>query len=210
MSTFLLVDQDIKFNTKLNGTYLPFGKKGGCMAREEVWGRGGNTRWLSMLDSKVDGLRNVNGPAAISMGSITVDRQSTVIFGESNWKSYELRFGLQIMEGANAQIQLRRSDDGKQCYMVDFLFGWQALGVSRINHRPGGKGLQKLSVVNLEMSRLAEFKVEIAVRELSITTYVDGKLINQVTDDAFDAGPMAFCAWEAKARFDQPEYRVLG
>ena len=180
------------------------------MGREEVWGREGNSRWLSMLDSKYDGIRQVQGPAVISMGSITVDGQSTVVFGESTWKSYELKFGLQFLEGANAQIQLRRSADGKQFYMVDFLFGWQALGVSRINHRAGGKGLQKLSVVNFEMSKLTEYKVEIAVRELSITTYVDGKLVNQVTDETLDAGPMAFCAWEAKARFNQPEFRVLG
>jgi hypothetical protein len=180
------------------------------MAREEVWGRDGNTRWLSMLDSKYDGLRKVQGPAEVAMGSITVDRQSTVVFGESNWKSYELKFGLQFLAGANAQIQLRRSEDGKQFYMVDFLFGWQALGVSRVDHRPGGKGLQKLSVVNLEMSKLKEYAVEIAMRELSITTYVDGKLINQVTDETFEAGPIAFGAWEAKARFIQPEFRVLG
>ena len=179
------------------------------MAREEVWGREGNTRWLSMLDSKHDGLRKVQG-AAVGMGTITVDRQSSVVFGESTWKSYELKFGLQFLEGANAQVHLRRSEDGKQFYMVDFLFGWQALGVSRVDNRPGGKGLQKLSVVNLEMSKLSEYKVEIAARELSITTYVDGKLINQVTDETFEAGPMGFFAWEAKARFNQPEFRVLG
>jgi hypothetical protein len=179
------------------------------MAREEVWGRDGNTRWLSLLDSKYDGLRKVQG-SPIGMGAITVDRDSSVVFGESAWKSYELRFGLQILEGANAQIRLRQSDDGKQFYLVDFLFGWQALGVSRINNRPGGKGLQKLSVVNLEMARQTEYKVEIAVRDLSITTYVDGKLINQVTDEDYASGPIALCAWEAKARFSQPEFRVLG
>lgn len=180
------------------------------MAREEVWGRDGNTRWLSMLDPKYDGLRKMQGKAAADLGSLTVDRSSTVLFGENGWRSYELKFGLQILEGANAQIQLRRSEDGKQFYLVDFLFGWQALGVARVNQRPGGKGLQKLSVVNLEMSRLAEYRVEIAVRELSITTYVDGRLVNQVTDETYDAGPMAFAAWEAKARFSQPEFRVLG
>jgi hypothetical protein len=180
------------------------------MAREEVWGREGNTRWLPMLDSRYDGLRKVQGPASIAAGAITVDRASSVVFGAPDWGSYELRFGLQVLEGANAQIRLRQSDDGKQFYMVDFLFGWQALGVSRIDHRPGGKGLQKLSVVNLEMARMVEYKVEIAVRELSITTYVDGKPVNQVTDEHYAAGPMAFCAWEAKARFIQPEFRVLG
>jgi hypothetical protein len=179
------------------------------MAREEVWGRDGNTRWLSLLDPKFENLRAAQGPAEIGMGSVVVDRRSSLVFGEAGWKSYELKFGLQFLEGANAQIQLRRSADGKQYYMVDFLFGWQALGVSRVDHRPGGKGLQKLSVVNLEMPKLAELNVEIAVRELSITTYVDGKLINQVTDETLEAGPVAFAAWEAKARFNRPEFRIL-
>lgn len=180
------------------------------VGREEVWGRDGNTRWLPMLDAKYAGLRTVNGPADLGMGALTVDRTSSVIFGERAWKSYELRFYLQILEGANAQIVLRRSEDGRQGYVVDFLFGWQAVGVGRFDHRPGGKGLQKLSVVNLEMARMAEYKVEIAVRELSITTYVEGRLVNQVTDETYSAGPAAFAAWEAKARFSRPEFRVLG
>jgi hypothetical protein len=179
------------------------------MGREEIWGRDGNTRWLSMLDPKHAGYRTLQGPADLGVASLTVDRQSSVVFGENAWKSYELRFGLQFLEGANAQIHLRRSEDGKRYYLVDFLFGWQALGVARVDQRPGGKGLQKLSVVNLEMSKLTEYKVEIAVRDLSITTYVDGRLVNQVTDETFAAGPMAFCAWEAKARFNQPEFRIL-
>jgi hypothetical protein len=72
------------------------------------------------------------------------------------------------------------------------------------------RGLRKLSVVNLEMARLQEMRVEIAIRDLSITTYVDGRLINQATDESFQAGPMAFAAWEARARFSRPEFRVLG
>lgn len=179
------------------------------MARDEIWGRDGNTRWQSMLDPRHVGLRRPGGPVEIGPGAVVVEARTSFGFGAADWKSYELRFTLQILEGANAQVRLRESPDGKQAYMVDFLFGWQALGVSRIDHRPGGKGLQKLSVVNLEMSRAAEYRVEVAVRDLSLTTYVDGRLINQVTDESFAAGPLAFCAWEAKARFGQPEFRVL-
>jgi hypothetical protein len=180
------------------------------MGREEVWGRDGNTRWLPMLDSKYESLRKVQGPVEFPPGAVVVDKRSSFTFGAADWRSYELRFNLQILEGANAQIRLRTSEDGKRFYMVDFLFGWQALGVSRVDNSPGGKGLQKLSVVNLEMSRMAEMRVEIAIRELSITTYVDGRLINQVTDESFASGPCGFSAWEAKARFSQPEFRVLG
>jgi len=179
------------------------------MGREEIWGRDGNTRWLPMLDSRHEGLRKAQGPVEFPPGAVVVDRRSAFGFGAADWMSYELRFGLQILEGANAQIRLRTSEDGKRFYLVDFLLGWQALGVSRVDHGPGGKGLQKLSVVNLEMARMAEMRVEIAIRELSITTYVDGRLVNQATDESFAAGPLAFCAWEAKARFSQPEFRVL-
>jgi hypothetical protein len=180
------------------------------MGREEIWGRDGNTRWLPMLDAKYDSLRNVQGPVEFPPGAAVVDKRSSFGFGAADWRSYELRFGLQILEGANAQIALRRSEDGKRLYLVDFLFGWQALGVARVDHGPGGKGLEKLSVVNLEMSRMTEMRVEIAIRELSITTYVDGRLMNQVTDGTLASGPCGFSAWEAKARFSQPEFRVLG
>lgn len=175
------------------------------MAREEVWGRDGNTHWLPLLDVKHDALRKIQGPALVTPGSLTVDRQSSVVFGDPSWRSYELKFVLQILEGANAQVRLRMSEDAKQFYLVDFLLGWQALGVSRVDPR----GLQKLSVVNLELARNTELRVEIAIRELSITTYVEGRLVNQVSDESFAAGPLAFCAWEAKARFSQPEFRVL-
>lgn len=174
------------------------------MGREEVWGRDGNTRWLSMLDARYDGWRRSQG-AQVTPGSVVVERNAFYQFGQSDWRSYELRFALRVLEGGNAQIKLRQAPDGRSFYMVDFLFGWQALGVSKVD--PGG--LRKLSVVNLEMTRHAEMRVEIAVRELSITTYVDGRLLNQVTDASFEAGPMAFSAWEAKASFGQPEFRVL-
>ena len=162
-----------------------------------------------MLDSQHERLKRVHGRPDIDMGGITVDRDSRFVFGEGNWLSYELRFRLRFLEGANAQIRLRQSVDEAQFYVVDFLFGWQALGVSRVDSRPGGRGLQKLSVVNLEMSRRQELDVEVAIRELSITTYVDGESINQVTDETLRAGPMAFCAWESKVRFGEPEFRVL-
>lgn len=179
------------------------------MGRDEVWGRDGNTRWQPMLDARNEGLRQVQGPVDFPPGAVIVDRRSSFGFGAADWKSYELRFGLQILEGANAQVRLRTSPDGRGFYLVDFLLGWQALGVARVDSRPGGKGLQKLSVVNLDLARMAEIRVEIAVRELSITTYVEGRLVNQVTDETFEAGPIAFAAWEAKARFSQPEFRVL-
>ena len=43
----------------------------------------------------------------------------------------------------------------------------------------------KLSVVNYPLECGQEYDVEIAARKASITTYVDGKLINQVTDEKF-------------------------
>ncbi|MEK7858219.1 MAG: family 16 glycoside hydrolase [Elusimicrobiota bacterium] len=178
--------------------------------RDEVWGRDGNTRWGNLLDASFDHLRKVSPGCKVDDSSFDVDKNGLYLFGDPAWKSYELKFGVQIVEGANAQIRLRLSESLKRWYTVDFLFGWQALGIARVDHEPNGKGHQKLSVVNLEMVRLREYKVEIAVRDLSITTYVDGKLINQATDETLTSGPMGFCAWEAVARFRQPQFRVLG
>lgn len=32
----------------------------------------------------------------------------------------------------------------------------------------------------------------------------------QMPDERFSSGPLAFCAWEARARFSDPEFRILG
>lgn len=128
-----------------------------------------------------------------------------LLIGEASWKDYEFSLLITPISGGNAQVQFRISED-KQCYyMLDLLLGWQAIAISKVDQR----GLQKLSVVNFPIELGREYDVQIAVREASLTSYVDGQLINQVTDFSYRAGPIALTVWLSKTAFRDPRIRFL-
>ena len=70
------------------------------------------------------------------------------------------------------------SADERSYYLFDFLLGWQAVGIYRVIDRR----VTKLSVVNHALHRGQEYEVQVAARGASLTSYVDGKLVNQLTD----------------------------
>ena len=74
----------------------------------------------------------------------------------------------------------------------------------------GKQPLQHLSEVNYELVRNKEYQVRIAVRGSSITTYVDGKLVNEVTDKTLKAGKSYLEVWEGKVTFRNIRYRRIG
>lgn len=180
--------------------------------RPTVWGIDGETGWIPMLPEKeLKGLE--------ARGSWTRDKQSVtgtagedsakLFWGAADWRNYEIDFYMTVISGGNGQVQFRISADGKKCYMMDFLLGWKAVGISKIDGTPGGTGLLKISVVNWDIERGKEYHVQIAVRDASITTYVDGKLVNQVTDSDYRQGRIAFNVWQGKTAFRDPRYRRL-
>lgn len=180
--------------------------------RPTVWGINGDTGWIPMLPEKeLDGLEK-QGTWTRDKDTLTSaagEEGSSLYFGGNDWKSYELDFHVTPISGGNAQVKFRISADGKKFYMLDFLLGWQAVGISKVDNGPGGKGLQKISVVNLPLQRNKEYHVQVAVRDASITTYVDGKLVNQVTDYDNTQGRIGFIVWNGKTSFRNPRYRRL-
>jgi hypothetical protein len=104
-------------------------------------------------------------------------------------------------------IQFRLSNDAQRYYLFDLMLGWRAATISRGNLASGT--LQKLSVVNFPVEHAREYDVLIAARGASITTYIDGKLINQVTDFEHDNGGVALCVWQSKTSFRDPRVRLL-
>ena len=50
---------------------------------------------------------------------------------------------------------------------------------------------------------------QIAARGASITTYIDGVLVNQLTHDEFQRGPVIFSPWESRVRYRRARYRLL-
>ena len=131
-----------------------------------------------------------------------------LIIGDASWKDYELSVLITPMSGGNAQVQFGLSEDGQCYYMLDMLLGWQAVSVSKVDMRPGASGLQKLDVVNFPIERGREYDVLIATREASITTYIDGKLMNQLTDFSYRSGPIALNVWQSKTSFRDPRIRL--
>jgi hypothetical protein len=88
--------------------------------------------------------------------------------------------------------------------------GWQALAVRRVTHDDSGKlDNVKLSVVNYPLEYAREDAVTLAVRGHSITTYVDGALVNQVTDGSWVYGQVGLTVWESKTFFRDLRLRLL-
>lgn len=128
-----------------------------------------------------------------------------LVTGERTWHDYELSVLVTPISGGNAQIFFRVSEDQRSWYLLDFLLGWQAIAISRVDDGQ----LTKLSVVNFPIETGTEYDVMIAAREASLTSYVDGKLVNDVTDFTHRTGPIALNAWNCKTAFRDPRIRLM-
>ena len=128
-----------------------------------------------------------------------------LIAGEPTWSDYELSFLMTPISGGNAQVAFRISADERSWYLFDFLLGWQAVGLYRVID---GR-LTKLSVVNHALHRGQEYEVQIAARGASLTSYVDGKLVNQLTDETFRMGAFGLIVWDCSTAFRDVRYRLL-
>lgn len=163
----------------------PVRREGSRLA--DVWSRSGDT----ILGTDVDGAGE------------------RLIIGEASWTDYEFSVLITPLTGGNAQLQVRVSEDERGAYLVDLMLGWQAVQVATVDLRPEGHGLQRLSVVNAPLALGREYDVLIAARGASITTYLDGKLVNHVTDWTYRAGPIALGVWQSQTAFRDPRIRLL-
>ena len=146
----------------------------------------------------------MEGNAIVGSGEAGEDPPS-LIAGEPTWTDYELSFLMTPISGGNAQVAFRISADERSYYLFDFLLGWQAVGIYRVID---GR-LTKLSVVNHALHRGQEYEVQVAARGASLTSYVDGKLVNQLTDETFRMGPFGLMLWECSTAFRDVRYRLL-
>lgn len=176
--------------------------------RREIWGMDEPACWKPLLPaSGLDGL-DLKGAWSREWDTVSCAAGAEgahLLFGASDWRDYELQVAVVPEAGGNVQIPFRLTDDGQQGYLLDLLLGWQAVAISRL-----GRGVEKLSVVNHELQRGREYHVELAVRGCSLTSYIDGSLVNQVTAFDFASGRFALKVWNAKTRFRNPVYRRLG
>ncbi len=125
--------------------------------------------------------------------------------GDSTWKNYEFSLHLTIGEGT-VQIPFRLSAEGKTFYFVEFDHSWQTINVTKRNE--SGRGVTKLSVVNFPVEFGREYHLIISARQQSLTTYIDGNLLNQVTDDSYSRGGVGLGMWwTTTATFRDPKIR---
>ncbi len=169
----------IAWETLLEGD----GLDGWTAAEEGVWSREGNT---IIVDSGEE-------------------HHTRLATGDSTWVAYEFKVAATFVKGSNLQIEFRKN--GKDYYFLDFLTGWQAVSVTM--KKGGVRGVTKLDVANFTFEYGQEYDIVIAVRGRSIHTYIDGQLVNRLTDDFSTRGGIALATWgrNTACRFRDPKVR---
>ncbi len=172
----------------------------------------GDIPWRPLLPEEgLEGLKRTGSATWTRTAPDTVEGQGTgaLGFGADDWRDYELDVYVTPLAGGNVQIPFRVAPDAKRLYVLDLLLGWKAVAISKIDNGPGGAGLQKISVVDQDLVHGREYHVRLAARDRSLTSYVDGRLVNQVTDHDCRSGPLGFSLWQSRTRFRNPRYRLL-
>lgn len=87
----------------------------------------------------------------------------------------------------------RVSDDKSSYYALDFLYGWDALSISR---KDGDTGqFNKKSVIPFNVEKDTEYEVVVAALGHSITTHVNGIRYHKMTDEKYPVGGVGFMVW---------------
>ena len=140
------------------------------------------------------------------VGNLDGQRKSHMFQGDSTWKNYEYSLSVTLDEGSSMQFPFRVTDDRKGFYFVEFDYAWQSINVTL--REPDRHGVTKLSVVNYPLEKGREYNLVISARHRSLTTYIDGKLINQVTDASYDSGGVGIAMWwDTRAKYRDPKIR---
>ena len=185
--------------------------------RDKLGGIEGQIAWQSLLsDEGLDGWtarRSENYPDGWSrkgdtiVGEIPRKKYGRIVYGDPKWKSYVFSVRAKLESGSNLQIAFRVSEDGKSYYFLDFLTGWRAVAISK--KEAGVPGVTKLDVVNFPFEYGREYNITIAARGHSIISYIDGEMVNRLTDGSLTNGGVGFLMWhDTKVRFREPKIRL--
>jgi|GEM_PF-2976092 hypothetical protein len=152
--------------------------------RANIGGSQGTIKWESLLHGEgLKGWEAQEKPWTANAWSrkgdtiiadLTEGRRALLIQGNATWKSYEIKVQATLEKGSALQIHFSVSEDRKSSYHFATLTGWKAIAIIKQDHT-------KLDVANFIFERGREYDIVIAVRGNSITSYIDGKLINRLT-----------------------------
>ena len=133
-----------------------------------------------------------------------------MIYGEPSWRDLELSLLVTPIGGGNAQLFFRMDEAAKRYYVFDMLMGWQAIAIRRVTYdEMDHLSEAKLDVVNYPLRNGTEYAVTIAIRDQSITTYVNGALVNRVTDGSWYHGKIGLTVWQSKTLYRDIQVRLM-
>jgi RNA polymerase sigma-70 factor (ECF subfamily) len=192
--------------------------------REVIGGMRGVIHWNKIFDGNLQGW-SFEGkpiePGTVPAGWSIVGENglvgeewkagTTLTYGEPSWRDLELSLLITPLGGGNAQVLFRMDEVTNRFYVLDMLMGWQAIAIRRITHDDEVCHLNavKLDVVNYPLRHGTEYALNIAIRGHSITTYVNGALVNRVTDGSWFHGKIGLHAWQSKTLFRDIRVRLL-
>ncbi len=178
--------------------------------RPKLGGSQGVIEWKSLLQGEgLDGWE-VNGqPWATDawrregntiIAEVGDGHRARIVAGDETWRSYEVKVQMTMVKGGSAQLWFNIHDD--QDHHFAPLLGWQTAAIMSPDHT-------KLDVVNHAFERGREYDVVLAVRGRSVTTYIDGVLVNRLTLSDDPKGGIGLAIWgrNTEARFRHPQIR---
>jgi RNA polymerase sigma-70 factor (ECF subfamily) len=135
---------------------------------------------------------------------------TSLFFGKPSWRDLEFSALITPIGGGNAQLFFRLDEAAKRYYVFDMLMGWQAIAIRRITYdEVDHLNEAKLDVVNYPLRNGTEYAVTLAIRDQSITTYVNGALVNRVTDGSWYHGKIGLTVWQSKTLYRDIKVRLM-
>lgn len=135
---------------------------------------------------------------------------SRLTYGNGTTRDLEFSLLATAFSGGNIQLLFRADEENNRWYTLDLLFGWQAVAINRSQPNPDGSlAFDRLSVVNYPLEHQREYAISVAVRGHSITSYIDGALVNQLTDAPWLNGKVGLNVWHSKTLFRDIKIRHL-
>ncbi len=180
--------------------------------RADISGSQGSIVWESLLHGDgLDGWKAEGAPwtptAWARKGDTVIadvgdGRRARLIQGDSSWRYYEVKVQATLVKGSALQIHFSISEDREDSYHLATLTGWKAMAIISHDHT-------KLDVANFIFERGREYDIVVAVRGNSITSYIDGKLVNRLTVVTPPKGGVGLAVWGKGtiARFRDPRVR---
>jgi hypothetical protein len=177
----------------------------------------GNKPWVSLLHGDgLDGWHASDGPFTPSVwrrdgDAIIVDTgddsRGRLVQGDGTWAAYEFKVQATIEKGHGPQLVFGISEDGDASHFLTYLTVWKTMVLVRRNEETHEDA--KLDVIDFVMEPGTEYDLVLKVRDHSVTSYIDGELINRVTLDHEPRGPVGLGVWgnNTVIRFRDPKVR---